>query len=133
MSDFQAHAKRSGLEFEDFVERELQIKGEVLDRDCLIDGSGCEADFIAKINNRIEHIECKGGNGSLRGAQRTDNVKKAIANGVLMKMVDSKVYYVVYFSGKPKRNSYSEQMLAVAVENNIIDEIRYREDYDASY
>lgn len=130
MSEFQGHAKRSGIEFENFVDLELQRLGTVLERDFLVEGSGCEADFVARIDDVIEHIECKGGNGSLRGAQRTDNVKKAIANGILMKFTDPNIRYVVYFSGRPKLGSYSEQMLTVALETNIIDEVRYREDYD---
>jgi predicted AAA+ superfamily ATPase len=130
MTDFQAHAKHSGNEFEDFVEQELMSIGKVLEKDFLVEGSGCEADFVAKIKRRKEYIECKGGNGRLRGAQRTDNVKKAIANGTLIKLTDPKIYYVVYFSGRPNPGSYSEQMINTALKHKIIDEVRYREDYD---
>lgn len=132
MSDFQRHAKQSGTEFEDFVDLELQSIGTVLERDYLVEDSGCEADFVAEIDGVVEHIECKGGNGKLRGAQRTDNVKKAVANGVLMKFTNPKIKYVVYFSGRPKVGSYSDQMITLALDSNIIDEVRYREDYDAN-
>lgn len=129
MSEFQGHAKRSGIEFEDFVERELSSIGVVTDKDFYMEGSGCEADFVATIDGVEEYIECKGGNGKIPGAQRTDSVKKAIANGILMKFTDPSIRYVVYFSGKPKPGSYSEEMIRTALDNNIIDEIRYRENY----
>jgi hypothetical protein len=130
VSDFQRHAQKSGAEFEDFVELELQQIGTILERDYLIEGSGSEADFIAIVNGVKEHIECKGGTGSRPGAQRTDSVKKAVANGILMKFIDPTIRYVVYFSAKPIPESYSDQMLILALDSGIIDEIRYRENYD---
>lgn len=132
MSDFQRHAQKSGAEFEDFVEQELLENGIILERNFLVEGSGSEADFIAKINGITEHIECKGGTGNRPGAQRTDSVKKAIANGIMMKFIDPTIRYVVYFSAKPIPESYSDQMLTLALDSGIIDEVRYREDYNAN-
>lgn len=93
--------------------------------------TGCEVDFIA-YGERDEYVESKGGrdDGKKRpGAQRTDNVKKAIANGALIKLKYPEIYYVVYFSAKPIIGSYSDEMIKLALSNNIINEVRYLE-YD---
>jgi hypothetical protein len=74
-------------------------------------------------------VEAKGGNpgeGKRPGAQRTDNVKKAIANGSLIKTYNT-IYYVVYFSAKPDPGSYSDKMINLALRHKIIDEVRYLE------
>ena len=73
-------------------------------------------------------MEAKGGRTGEKkrpGAQRTDNVKKALCNGALLKHINSKAYYVVYFSAPPKPNSYSDNMIKTALEAGYIDEVRY--------
>ena len=60
-------------------------------------------------------------------AKRTDSVKKAIANGALLKAVKPDAYYVVYFSSKPKPGGSSDQMITTALNHKIIDEVRYIE------
>jgi hypothetical protein len=73
-------------------------------------------------------VECKGGKEGEKkrpGAKRTDNVKKAIANGSLMKKVYESMYYVVYFSDTPEPGSYSDEMINIALKYKIIDEVRY--------
>lgn len=90
-------------------------------------GTGCEVDFVA-YGERNEHVESKGGRESDNkrpGAQRTDNVKKAIANGALIKLKYPEIYYVVYFSAKPITGSYSHEMIDLALCNKIINEVRY--------
>ena len=125
---FQSESKRSGDAFEDLVFLDLQQRGfEDIDKNVYMVGTGCEVDFFAK-GNRCEYVECKGGlEGDKKrpGAKRTDNVKKAIANGAIMKTIYEYMYYVVYFSDTPEPGSYSDQMLKQALKYKIIDEVRY--------
>ncbi len=126
--NFQSDSKKSGDEFEDFVLKDLQTRGfSMIDKNIYMPGTGCEVDFIA-YGERDEYVESKGGrdDGKKRpGAQRTDNVKKAIANGALIKAKYPDIYYVVYFSAKPITGSYSHEMIEVALCNKIINEVRY--------
>jgi hypothetical protein len=126
--NFQSDSKKSGDEFEDFVFKDLQTRGfSKIDKNIYMPGTGCEVDFIA-YGERDEYAESKGGrdDGKKRpGAQRTDNVKKAIANGALIKAKYPDIYYVVYFSAKPITGSYSHEMIEVALCNKIINEVRY--------
>jgi len=128
--NFQAESKKSGDEFEEIVLQDLISRGfGPFDRNFYFVGSGCEVDFRAHHPVRFEYIEAKGGNsgeGKRPGATRTDNVKKAIANGALIKTIYD-IYYVVYFSAKPEPGSYSDAMLNTALKNKIIDEVRYIE------
>jgi hypothetical protein len=126
--NFQSDSKKSGDEFEDFVLKDLQTRGfSKIDKNIYMPGTGCEVDFIA-YGERDEYVESKGGrdDGKKRpGAQRTDNVKKAIANGALIKAKYPDIYYVVYFSAKPITGSYSHEMIELALCNKIINEVRY--------
>jgi len=126
--NFQSDSKKSGDEFEDFVFKDLQTRGfSKIDKNIYMPGTGCEVDFIA-YGERDEYVESKGGrdDGKKRpGAQRTDNVKKAIANGALIKAKYPDIYYVVYFSAKPITGSYSHEMIELALCNKIINEVRY--------
>jgi hypothetical protein len=128
--DFQSESKKSGDQFEDKVYEDLVARGFTeIQKNFVFDSAGCEVDFRAYLNNRFEYIEAKGGNageGKRPGAQRTDNVKKAIANGALIK-THNDLYYVVYFSAKPEIGSYSDKMINVALKYKIIDEVRYLE------
>lgn len=128
MINFQSDSKKSGDEFEDLVLEDLTNRGFAnIDKNVYMPGTGCEVDFIAH-GDKKEYVESKGGkeDGKKRpGAQRTDNVKKAIANGVLIKAKYPDIYYVVYFSAKPVTNSYSHEMIELALCNNIINEVRY--------
>jgi hypothetical protein len=101
----------------------------LIDRNFYLVGTGCEVDFRANHSERFEYVEAKGGNpgdGKRPGAKRTDNVKKAVANGALMKTIYD-LYYVVYFSARPEKGSYSDQMINTALKYKIIDEVRYIE------
>jgi hypothetical protein len=127
-SNFQSQSKKSGDDFEATVLEDLKNRGFVdIEKNVYIVGTGCEVDFLAK-GERYEYVECKGGkvgDGKRPGAKRTDNVKKAIANGSIMKKIYETMYYVVYFSDTPEQGSYSEQMLNIALNHKIIDEVRY--------
>ena len=125
---FQSESKRSGDEFEDLVLSDLKERGFTqINKNVYISGTGCEVDFVA-YGSTIEYVESKGGKaeGNKRpGAQRTDNVKKAIANGALIKAKYPDIYFVAYFSAKPFINSSSAEMIETALSHNILDEVRY--------
>jgi hypothetical protein len=130
MENFQSQSKKSGDAFEELVYADLVNRGfSPIDRDYCFEDAGCEVDFRAHSDTYIEYVEAKGGvvgEGKRPGAQRTDNVKKAIANGALIKTSNT-IYYVVYFSAKPEPGSYSDNMIKTALKHKIIDEVRYLE------
>ena len=130
MENFQSQSKKSGDAFEELVYADLVSRGfGPIDRNYCFENVGCEVDFRAHSDTKFEFVEAKGGNageGKRPGAQRTDNVKKAIANGALIKTSNT-LYYVVYFSAKPEPGSYSDNMIKTAIKHKIIDEVRYLE------
>ena len=131
--NFQSESKKSGDAFEELVYADLVSRGFVtIDRNYCFEDAGCEVDFRAQSETYTEYVEAKGGlsgEGKRPGAQRTDNVKKAIANGALIKTYNV-LYYVVYFSAKPESGSYSDNMIKTALKHKIIDEVRYLEPRD---
>jgi hypothetical protein len=133
MTNFQSQSKKSGDAFEELVYADLVSRGFIdIDRNYCFEDAGCEVDFRAHSKIAFEYVEAKGGligEGKRPGAQRTDNVKKAIANGALIKTYNT-LYYVVYFSAKPEPGSYSDNMIKIALKNKIIDEVRYLEPKD---
>jgi hypothetical protein len=125
--NFQSESKKSGDEFEDIVYKDLLSRGFTnIEKNYVFEGLGCEVDFRAH-GETFEYVECKGGKDGENkrpGAKRTDNVKKAIANGSLIKLSNT-LKYVVYFSCRPDPGSYSDKMINVALKHKIIDEVRY--------
>ena len=130
MENFQSQSKKSGDAFEELVYADLVSRGfGPIDRNYCFENVGCEVDFRAHSDTMFEFVEAKGGlsgEGKRPGAQRTDSVKKAIANGALIK-TSNDLYYVVYFSAKPEAGSYSDNMIKTALKHKIIDEVRYLE------
>lgn len=132
---FQAESKKSGDRFEDLVLSDLKRMGfRNIKKHVVLKDIGVEADFAHKgyTGNQV-YVEAKGGERSESkrpGAKRTDNVKKAIANGALIKFKYPTASYVVYFSDLPKRNGASDKMLKVAIEAGYIDSVRYLIDLD---
>lgn len=123
---FQAESKKSGDHFEDVVMSELQGIYQRIQKNVYLPDVGVEVDFVAD----GYYIEAKGGyDGDKKrpGAKRTDSVKKAIANGSLIKAVFPDNRYIVYFSSKPVPESSSDIMIRVALEYGIIDEVIYLE------
>lgn len=129
MNNFQSESKKSGDEFENLVEQDLVFRnGIIVGKDYCVKEIGIELDYIADLPARTEYVEAKGGHtgGKKRpGAQRTDNVKKALCNGALLKHLCRSAYYVIYFSAPPKVNSYSDNMIKTALEAGYVDEVRY--------
>ena len=125
--NFQSESKKSGDEFESIVYADLVSRGFTkIEKNYVFENIGCEVDFRAH-GETFEYVECKGGkdgDNKRPGAKRTDNVKKAIANGALIKLSHT-LKYVVYFSAKPDPGSYSDKMIKTALKNKIIDEVRY--------
>lgn len=131
--NFNAFCRKDGSEYENVVlsYEVANNNAKVLGRDVEIPGSGVEVDailFIPDKGGSIKFVQAKGGKpgeGKRPGAQRTDNVKKAIADGTLLKSVIPTSWYTVYFSERPKEGSQSESMINSAIRAGYIDEVQY--------
>lgn len=127
--NFQAESKKSGDKFEDMVLVDLERYGATnIQRHVILKDIGVEADFAFKDKiGRQFYIEAKGGEsgGKKRpGAKRTDNVKKAIANGALIK-ANLDAQFIVYFSDLPKFGGASHKMIKNAVKAGFVDSVIY--------
>ena len=124
-------SKQIGDDFEMQVLKDLENRGfDLISRNVHMKGTGCEIDFLARKDELIWHVEAKGGKpgeGKRPGAKRTDNVKKAIANAALIKAVYPDVFFVVYFSSRPKLKTYSREMIDTARYAKLFDEVIYLE------
>lgn len=128
-SNFQSHSKKTGMEFENLVEEHLRdSRKSILHKNFKFDSIGIDVDFVATDGLITEYIEVKGGlSGEKKrpGAQRTDSVKKAIANGALLKTLNPDARFVIYFSARPKPGSASDLMLQTALNSGYVDDVRY--------
>jgi len=129
-ANFQAESKKSGDTFESKVYKLIKNEASItsIQKDYKIEGIGVEVDFFVESTILNKYIECKGGNsgpGKRPGAKRTDNVKKAIANGALLKATNPDAYYIVYFSSKPVPNTSAEEMINTALLVGFLDEVHY--------
>ena len=127
-------SKQIGDEFEREVLKDLEDRGfDLINRNVHVKGTGCEVDFVARKSydqDDIWYVEAKGGyKGGIKrpGAQRTDNVKKAIASFSLIRSLYPSLHCVIYFSATPKRGSYSEEMINLALRKRIINDVIYLE------
>jgi hypothetical protein len=130
MKNFQAESKKSGDDYEIVVGEDLINKhNKIIDKNKKIPDIGINVDYIIEDqSNVVEYVEAKGGRPGEKkrpGALRTDNVKKAICNGALLKFKYPDKKYVIYFSYPPKPGSSSEEMIKTALEAKFIDEVRY--------
>lgn len=122
-----------GLEFEQAViDHEVnEKKSSIIERNVIIPGAGIQMDMLlynSSGQGKFKFIQAKGGdpNKSRKpGARRTDSVKKAIADGVLLKSTLPGSWYTVYFSEMPKPGSQSERMIETALRAGMIDEVQY--------
>ena len=127
--NFQAESTKSGDEFEDLVLEDLKRSGyQDIKKHVVLKDLGIEVDFTYKTTCDTVYIEAKGGERGEKkrpGAKRTDNVKKAIANGALIKADDPKIKYIVYFSDLPKHGSSSHKMIKKAIAAGYVDAFKY--------
>lgn len=129
-TNFQSESRRSGDLFEDLVASDLGRIGIVEpEKNIILEDVGVEVDFAYLDSvGRQFYIEAKGGESGKKkrpGARRTDNVKKAIANGALIKAAYPNAQFLVYFSELPKFGSFSHKMIRNAVRAGYIDGVRY--------
>jgi hypothetical protein len=134
-TNFQAESKRLGDIFEDLVENDLSRIGITEPKkNITLRDVGVEVDFAYTDSvGRQFYIEAKGGESGKNkrpGARRTDNVKKAIANGALIKAAYPDAQFLVYFSELPKFGSSSHKMIKNAVLAGYIDGVRYLIKYE---
>ena len=138
--NFNADCRQDGREFENVViaHEILKNNSRVVSRDLPIPECGIEMDIVIDVplqDKSGKHIKTlrkyaqakggKPGEGKRPGAKRTDNVKKAIADGFLLKATNPDLWYTVYFSEEPKEGSYSEAMINTAISVGVIDEVCY--------
>jgi len=127
--NFQAESKISGDHFEDIVLEDLKRSGyKDIKKHIILKDLGIEVDFSYETSHCKVYVEAKGGERGDKkrpGAKRTDNVKKAIANGALIKAVYPKIQYIVYFSDLPKFGSSSHKMIKNAVKAGFVDSFKY--------
>jgi len=90
---------------------------------------GIQLDFLVKNEEgTILAVEAKGGDHPTRkdgGAKRTDNVKKALANGCLYKGLFPDSVFAVYFSYEPTPGSDSDKMIQNAIKLKYFDIVKY--------
>jgi len=130
MANFQSESKKSGDEFELIVESDLHDRNYTIQStNTKIKDIGVNVDYIAiDASGIVEYGEAKGGHPGPKkrpGAERTDNVKKAICNGALLKTYNPDCKYVIYFSAPPTKGSSSEEMINTALSAGFVDEVRY--------
>lgn len=138
--NFNANCLNDGREFENVViaHEILRNNSHIVSRDLSIPECGIEMDIVMDvplhdmcgkyIKTLRKYAQVKGGKpgeGKRPGAKRTDSVKKAIADGFLLKATKPDSWYTVYFSEEPKQGSYSEAMINTAVLAGVIDEVCY--------
>ena len=58
----------------------------------------------------------------------TSDAASSSATPALIKSEYPNVYYVIYFSSKPKHGSYSDEMINTALKHGIVNEVRYERD-----
>lgn len=140
MKNFNSVCRKSGLDYENAViAHEILVNNSnVVGRNVTIPECGIEMDIVinvplydkkgTKINSVVKYVQAKGGRPgeSLRpGAKRTDSVKKALADGTLLKVTHPDCRFVLYFSEPPKEGSSSDKMIRTALDSGIVDEVHY--------
>lgn len=102
MSDFQATSRKQGDAFEFRCNQELLRLGYRLSGRVKLSSVGVEIDQCAFRDDEWLLIEFKGSeNGNRPGLLRTDSMKKAIANGALLKGTEVSYPYWVITSHLP--------------------------------
>lgn len=120
--DFQSRNRSDGTRFEEACKSMLEKLGcEIVDRNFAIEEIGIEVDFVVRVPSGMEMwVECKGGDmtGQRVGAERTDNVKKALCNALLANKLEGSPAFVLLVSAKPSPGSKAKRanaMIAAAI------------------
>ena len=123
MINFNSPNKKTGDNFENDVVLHLQENNYTdIQTNITIKDLGIEVDISYKENEKLVFAECKGGKS---GAERTDNVKKALASTPLIKKKYPNSKCVLFFSKQPKKNSSSYKMLKKYMEYGYVDDLVY--------
>lgn len=124
MTDFQASAGIQGRQFTEQCDQLLKHLGFVLEGRLNLPTVGIEIDQVAQSpnGNRV-WFEYKGSvQGTRPGLMRTDTLKKAVANGALLKGFQERFPYIVLTSHVPTRGS-GAAMLATALSLGYFDDV----------
>lgn len=112
--NFQARSAHSGRRFEDECVGLLQAVGWTINTRKHVDKTGVEIDITASTpGGLLVFMECKGGEQNRPGAQRTDNVLKALGNALILHTSGLAVPYVVLYSAAPLPCTASERWLTL--------------------
>jgi hypothetical protein len=124
MSDFQSAASIQGRQFADQCDLLLRNSGFQLGPKVQIASIGIEIDREAvTASGRVIWFEYKGSvQGSRPGLMRTDTLKKAIANGALLRAIEERPPFVVLTSHLPEAGS-GFAMLEQALRLGYLDDV----------
>ena len=123
MTNFQAAGVVQGRQFADQCDQLLRHLGFELDGSRNLRDVGVEIDQVARTGIREVWFEYKGSvQGARPGLMRTDTLKKAIANGALIKSKGYSQPYVVLTSHLPLDGS-GKAMLDAACEAKYFDDV----------
>lgn len=124
MNEFQSSAGWQGRQFAQQCDFLLQSNRFALHGRKLIPDLGVEIDQVATSPNGNElWFEYKGSfQGARPGLMRTDTLKKAIANGALLRVLPDHPRYIVLTSHLPQRGS-ALSMLRAALDLAYIDRV----------
>lgn len=124
MTDFQAAASLQGRQFADQCDLLLRNTGFELGTRVLIGAIGVEIDREARTAaGRTIWFEYKGSiQGSRPGLLRTDTLKKAIANGALLRGLEDRPPFVVLTSHLPEAGS-GLAMMQTAIRLGYLDDV----------
>ena len=122
--NYQGRSKKDGDAYENCIESYLCSLGLKYRKNENMKEIGIRVDFSYELDGIDCYVECKGGRKKdTAGALRTDNVKKAVANGALLKSIYPNARYIGYFSAPPKPGSSSDLMIQVALKAKFFDEV----------
>ena len=113
--NFQRQSTKIGIEYETLVQtHNPHFKGKKKFTEV-----GVDADFHYMEDDTLFVVECKTYN-----QQRTDCIKKAIANAFCIKQQDSECKFILYLGVEPKPNLSGAKMLEAAIRGGIIDRVK---------
>jgi Holliday junction resolvase-like predicted endonuclease len=125
LSNRQSAASRQGREFEAAVETWLKIRGHrIVARRWVHPLAVIEVDLVTEHSDLGEvWVECKGSweSPTVNGLQRTDTLKKAIANAAILQRVPERRPYWLICSHRPRTGSHGDIWLATV--RDLFDEV----------